>query len=277
MKLWLLFFGLFFFASEVNACSCFGEQSLCNYTQNDIANFEENGLICMAESTGNHMGDYFESYYEMKIVNHLYGEIQPGDENFENTDSTFWLVLGAGATCYDGGFFGNKGDQFVMAPLYGTHFFENKSIEGYSLYLCVNDAFRYADTMTGPIIQDALFDEEFIWHVDTIEADNLISVITDCTNLLINEVDENTNTMAEQVEVYPNPAGHTIQVNFGSSFLSNETLSIELTDMNGKIHQKQTINNFTSQVDVSDLAVGIYFLNIQQNYQMVSKRILICK
>jgi len=254
MKLWLLFVGLSFFTLELNACSCFGEQSFCNYTQNDVANFEQNGLICIAEATGNYMGDYFESYYEMKIIEHIYGDINPGDENFENTDSTFWLILGSGAACYEGIFLGNEGDQFVMAPLFGNHNFEDRSIQGYSLYLCANDVFEYTDVMHGPIIQDTQFlNEEFIWNMDTIDADNLISVIANCTNFLINDVDDYTNTLEQALTIFPNPTINNLQIDFNPSFLLNKTLSLELSDVNGKILQRQTLNSSANQVDVSQL------------------------
>lgn len=278
MKLGLLFLGLLLFSTELNACSCFGEQSLCNYTQNNAPSFEQNGLICIAEATGNHMGDYFESYYEMKIIEHIYGEIKPGDENFENTDSTFWIILGAGATCYDEGFFGNAGDQFVMAPVFSNHIFENRSIQGYSLYLCVNDVFKYADIMQGPIIQDTQFiEEEFIWNVDTVTADNLISVIADCTNFLIDDIDDYTNNIEQQLKVFPNPAVNLVYLDFNSSFLFSQALSIELTNLNGKIIQQQTLSSSANKIDVSHLAAGLYFLNIQCGKQLVSKRIVINK
>jgi len=213
----------------------------------------------------------------MKITEPIFGEIKPGDENHENTDSTFWLVLGAGATCYDEGFYGNTEDQFVIASVFENHFLGGKTVEGYSLFLCVNDAFKYEEVMYGPIINDALFtNEQFIWNIDTVEADNIISTITDCSNFLINDVEDYTNVQ-KQFDVYPNPAVNSIHLNFESAFTFNQPLLLELVGLHGKVEHKQKLGSYNNEIDISQLATGMYFLSIESNNQVFSKKIIVEK
>jgi len=77
-------------------CSCYKEWSFCNVIQTgsflQSGSFEENGIVCIIESTGNVIGDYDFSASEVKIVELFYGEIQPGYGNYLNTDSTIWIL-----------------------------------------------------------------------------------------------------------------------------------------------------------------------------------------
>jgi len=170
------------FSFSTYACSCAGEQSFCNHIQS--THFLNNdGIICIAESTGNTAGNYDFRAFEMKLITLMSGTIQPGSGTYTNTDSIFWIILGQSATCYEGIWLGNAGDQFVMAPVYGELFtFTDLTEIGYSLFLCTHDVFPYQDTMIGPIINDTSFFPEHVWAIDTVSSTQLPQIVADCTN-----------------------------------------------------------------------------------------------
>jgi len=140
------------------ACSCFQEGSFCNHISG--SHFPQNGIVCIVESTGNIIEEDFEfGFAEVKIVDLLLGEINPGYGDYLNTDSTLWILGGPGSVCYEGEYiFSNPGDQFVVASSYNTiGYYGNTEYFGYTLYLCSYDVFRYRETMVGPLINDYNF------------------------------------------------------------------------------------------------------------------------
>jgi len=179
MKYLIFLFCISFSLSSL-ACSCIGEGSFCSLIKSDY--FSENGIVCIVEPTGNVSGDYDFSAAEVKIVELLFGQVQPGNGNYLNTDSTIWIIAGQGATCYESAFiFYNPDEQFVMASTYGEVYkFDNTKETGYSLYLCTHDVFRYTDTMIGPIINDYSFFPYTIHNPDTITINQLPQVVDSC-------------------------------------------------------------------------------------------------
>jgi len=61
----------FCFSFSIFACSCFGEQSFCNYIQSDYF-ADKGGVVCIVESTGNTEN----LNVEFKIIELLYGEMR---------------------------------------------------------------------------------------------------------------------------------------------------------------------------------------------------------
>lgn len=173
---------LSFFSVSTFACSCFNETSFCNLINSN--SFANNGIVCIVESTGNVTGDYNFSAAEVKIVDLLYGQVNPGSGNYLNTDSTIWIIAGQGATCYKSAFtFNNAGDQFVIASSYGEVYrFNDPNEEGYSLFLCSHDVFSYGDPMIGPIIHDYDFYSYTPFTLDTVTINQLPQVVNTCTS-----------------------------------------------------------------------------------------------
>ncbi len=77
--------------------------------------------------------------------------------------------------------------------------------------------------------------------------------------------DDSINTMIleqHQVNVYPNPAKDYIQVDI-SSIASENIISVQLLDLKGtELFKKENVTG-PFQVEMSDFAAGMYFLNIQ--------------
>ena len=88
------------------------------------------------------------------------------------------------------------------------------------------------------------------------------------------EFEEETNidelTIEDAVALYPNPATSQIQIKLADSrFLGAE---MQIFDVYGKLISNSTIQNLSNQVNISQLANGMYLVRINTNDGMVTKR-----
>lgn len=88
----LLFIGFL----SARSCDCNSFSSFCDVLENSIISPEYSKIACYVEYTGNSLNNK----YEVKIIDLFYGDIQPGNELYLNTDSTFW-VTSAWHSCQD--------------------------------------------------------------------------------------------------------------------------------------------------------------------------------
>jgi len=102
--------------------------------------------------------------------------------------------------------------------------------------------------------------------------ENSNSVSSTCT--LSTTIDEET-IGEETIFVYPNPAKEFINVEF--SGLNDENISIEITDVFGKLVQKEISKNENQMfnLNVSSLAAGYYVLKISSGHSVIQKKIII--
>ena len=81
---------------------------------------------------------------------------------------------------------------------------------------------------------------------------------------------------AEKFTVYPNPSEGDITIDF--AILQGENVSIKLVDLDGRIIYSDIINNqvgaYQKQLNISELAEGMYLLKIDTNTESVTKRIV---
>ncbi len=80
-----------------------------------------------------------------------------------------------------------------------------------------------------------------------------VSVI-DCTDVGVDE-----NNKEDMVEVYPNPATNQLTIKT-AQFKEKE---IRITDVLGNLIQQSMLNSHQSTIDISNLAKGIYFIELQ--------------
>jgi hypothetical protein len=102
--------------------------------------------------------------------------------------------------------------------------------------------------------------------------ENSNSVSSTCT--LSTTIDEET-IGEEAIFVYPNPAKEFINVEF--SGLNYKNISIEITDVFGKVVQKEISKNENQMfnLNVSSLAAGYYVLKISSGNSVIQKKIII--
>lgn len=74
------------------------------------------------------------------------------------------------------------------------------------------------------------------------------------------------------LNIYPNPATDFINIDITEN--NGETFEIQLFDLTGKVWRKAVLNNGKRRLEVSELAAGVYFLEIIGEEGSVVKRIL---
>ncbi|WP_296145778.1 T9SS type A sorting domain-containing protein [uncultured Flavobacterium sp.] len=80
----------------------------------------------------------------------------------------------------------------------------------------------------------------------------------------------NNNVVASKLSVYPNPAKNLINIsNSDNVSLTNATI----TDLNGRTVKSVELNGAT-QINISDLASGVYMMNINSDQGSVTKKIV---
>jgi len=215
-KIFILFACLSTWSSAL-ACFCL-TTPFCEYIQKDY--FANNGMICIAEYTGN-MPVYTPNFsaYEMKLVDLLYGEMQPGTANYANTDSTFWVLLGSGAACYWDLGFGPTGTQLLLAPRYqGITDHNGQNEFGYALSSCEEDVMW----KTNDTIQGYIYNQEYI----SININELPQLIDDCipsceTNLSLTDDHDYPSIFIADSTIYS-----TAEVNSNVQYRANHRIRL---------------------------------------------------
>jgi PKD repeat protein len=107
------------------------------------------------------------------------------------------------------------------------------------------------------------------FEVAVLVTENGCSDTSDC--VILNVLDLNDNTTQESVTVYPNPTSKTLNIN-GLHTLA-EIRRIDVTDYNGRL--VKSLDQIITTIDVSNLADGIYFLNINHEDGVEIKKFII--
>jgi sugar lactone lactonase YvrE len=96
--------------------------------------------------------------------------------------------------------------------------------------------------------------------------------ISDATNHRIRKITNSLSTSdyhQNQVLIYPNPVSSIINIDLGDSIASK----VILFDMNGRVMQTENIVN-SSGIEISNLANGMYLMQITTDKGVVSKKIM---
>lgn len=80
------------------------------------------------------------------------------------------------------------------------------------------------------------------------------------------------SALAGSFSVYPNPATDVLNI---SNSINAEINAITITDLNGRTVKQITTNgSVDSQINISDLNTGVYFVNINSNEGSLTKKIV---
>lgn len=124
----LLFITISTLLSE--ACDCDNSFTFCGALEESS---DSKRLICYTKYTGNFVPYRdIQGRYEVKLIDLISGEIQPGSDRFMNSDSTFWIISGMG-DCNEI-FALEEGDHSIMTPRYDGE---------YSFFHCQQDLITY--------------------------------------------------------------------------------------------------------------------------------------
>lgn len=132
-------------------------------------------------------------------------------------------------------------------------------------FTTVQDAwteFTYSlDTYSGQQVYIAIqcvSDDAFVFMVDD------FSVTSATTSV--------NSALAGSFSVYPNPATDVLNI---SNSINAEINAITITDLNGRTVKQITANgSVDSQINISDLNAGVYFVNINSNEGSLTKKIV---
>ena len=98
------------------------------------------------------------------------------------------------------------------------------------------------------------------------------------TSMFFDTFSINTGTLttndfvSNQFSVFPNPVKNVLSITNAPDI---NVSAIAITDLNGRIVKKQSFNNISNiTVNVSDLAVGVYMLNITSDKGIATKKII---
>ena len=92
---------------------------------------------------------------------------------------------------------------------------------------------------------------------------------SDCIDKDYQGVDEN---LEDEVAVYPNPANNLIRIDVETRLIAS-VQRIDLYDITGKL----MISSTETEINVSDLESGMYFVNILTDKGVVTKKVTIVR
>ena len=103
----------------------------------------------------------------------------------------------------------------------------------------------------------------------TVAYDNLNARASATNTLLLGVVSNQFD--ANSIAIYPNPASNSVTVSGRNLSLNN----VEMTDVNGRVVKTINLNGVDeSQIEISDLASGVYLLKIISNEGTVTKKLV---
>lgn len=135
---------------------------------------------------------------------------------------------------------------------------------------------------TGPYIQTTTTWTQYTYNLDAYAGQNVYLSINCISNdqfaLLIDDYKVTATTLStdnflvDNFSIYPNPTNGIVNVIGKNNAVIN---SIQITDVNGRIIKNLDMKGVQeTQLDITDLTAGMYFLNIQTNLGSGSSKII---
>ena len=91
-----------------------------------------------------------------------------------------------------------------------------------------------------------------------------------CNNYAgVNEIED----FGKYVNLYPNPASNTVKLSLNN--LAHSDFSYEIYNSNGQLISASAINYLYSEINISDLSSGLYFVKVFNNYNTITKRLVV--
>lgn len=86
-----------------------------------------------------------------------------------------------------------------------------------------------------------------------------------------------TNNSLSKVSIFPNPTSKELNLSFTAS--NEETFEIKLVSITGTVIYEESVSNFAGEyrntIDVSEIASGVYFLNIKGTTGNINKKVMV--
>lgn len=240
---------------------------------------------------------YFANYYDSWTFNQVKGIILPihsltvdGYEAYMNI--CIWDI---------------NGNQPSDQPIYSQKVFLRDLVEGQNNYISLTNPvdidgpfyagfkINYVDNNPDNGVSDDIFGGYIIYKGDqpannelffkkndgaTWETCNEIFGYSGAMMLKTNSclIDiEDFNIEDNSISVFPNPANSYITIKLDNDFIGK--IDFELTDITGKVYKvnNTVVSDTVYSMNLSNLAVGIYVLRIQNNKNIITKKIIVTK
>jgi len=118
-----------------------------------------------------------------------------------------------------------------------------------------------------------------VWesHNWLLKLDSLGCLEPGCGNInYITNTEEVVFLKGKDIKIYPNPASDYVQVEFPKDFDIGQNVYAVLVSNTGSISRQEKINASQSQLDLSGITSGVYYLMIRRGNEIVgSKRIIV--
>jgi hypothetical protein len=80
------------------------------------------------------------------------------------------------------------------------------------------------------------------------------------------------NAIKNSFNVYPNPTNGQVNIDFGTLNLSNAEISV--MDISGKMVERFRVSNQITQIDLSHIKSGIYFITLMSNDGVITQKVI---
>jgi len=111
------------------------------------------------------------------------------------------------------------------------------------------------------------------------DADQYVLLIDDIEIVDVTPIANENVLASETLKAYPNPASDQLNMEFNLDH-SVEDMQVNLVDMQGRNLHTATFENYSTgnlQLDVSDYPSGVYFIHIQADEAILTRKIVISK
>lgn len=261
MKTYFLVLISIAYASFSFACSCAEPPSLCEYSK--TLESDERGLIFIGEYIQEDSIGVSQIAYQFKVDRLIRGKIVLPDSplangsQYENTDSTVWLLGGDGGLCYRVMY-----EKALIATTYWEFF-------GYTPDICSNSYFQIDEdeNIFGSIWQRGLY--------ETVALSDVESVISATCTSSIDDLENDIN-----IDFYPNPTSDIVNLKFDITRKNSKSnnISYTITNVTGELIQKDTFkiygNSVERRIDLSGLQSGVYIMTFTRNRNSYSQKIV---
>ncbi len=124
-------------------------------------------------------------------------------------------------------------------------------------------------SLNSPNTYFAFVAEGNLYQIDYWYIDNVSIIASGSLAPPTNEVDQVNNEF--QFTLYPNPVNDLLTLNYGTDV---QQLTGRIFDLQGRMVKQFILNNTESEVDVTDLAKGVYIISVNYGEKLHSKRFI---
>ena len=179
----------------------------------------------------------------------------------------------------------NSSNSFITDPcnyLAGSVLFENNytnfSTSNYAMSLiqCADETLGMFENIYLPIFSNSFITTSVNFTYSIIDLSGLLTLFIDSEfnkqAVYGNDQLSTQQFNKESFSFYPNPSQDFIEINFNTTLTNNTTL--EIYNNTGIIQITETIKATTTQIDIRNLASGIYFLKITNQNGITIKKLI---